>query len=327
MVITFSVGGTASGPRPIDPGRDFPQLAALLKAVFADELDSGSHHAFEHAARTGQSPFSWRLDPFFRRLTPGYVWVEDGRIVGNVTLLASRLPHRYLVANVAVDAAYRRRGIAHGLMEVVHAQTTRRGGSEIRLQVEKENHAAKSLYRAFGYKELGSVTNWRLAGRSPYQAPLDIAADGRLADVRELPRSRWRDAYLLDQMTSQADLEWPDPLPRDAYRQSLLQRVTDFLSGKHAENWAIMDPSRQLLGIGVITSDWGRAHQLRVRVHPHWRGELETALAQKLVQRVHYLPRRSVRLLHDDGDEVMNEFLPKLQFQKERVLTQMVLTL
>ena len=289
MVITFSVGGTANGPRPIDPNRDFPQLAQLLKTVFFNELESGGQRIFESVAASGKPPILWRLDPFFSRLTPGFVWEEDGRIVGNVTLLPTRLPKRFVVANVAIDANYRRRGL--------------------------------------GYSTLGTVTTWNLLGsrnRLPNIEPLP--AENRI-EVCELPRARWQDAYQLDLATPQADLYWPEPLARDEYRRNLKRRISDFLSGRRFEIWMVADGSGSLQGMATINSEWGRVHQLRIRVRSDRQGNLEAALLHRLLQRLQFLPRRQVRLFHDADDDVMNELLPALRFRPDRILTQMRLTL
>jgi GNAT superfamily N-acetyltransferase len=327
MVITFSAAGSVNGPRPIDPGRDFPQLLQLLKAVFADEMNSGGRQVFDSALVGSSSPILWRMDPFLSRLTPGFVWVEDGRVVGNVTLLPTNSPRRYLVANVAVQSDYRRRGIARALMEVVQKEVVNRGGTEVRLQVDKDNEGAKALYTSLGYTALGTVASWNLLS-SRYTLPQEsvyYAHDP--IKVSRMPPSRWEEAYRLDMLTSHADLYWPDPLQSDEYRHNLKRRVTDFFSGKSHEVWAVISRRDGLRGIAVINSEWGRAHHLRVRVHPREEGTLESALVHKLLFRLQMLPRRQVRLLHDAEDEVMNGLLPTLRFRVDRSLTHMRLEL
>ena len=51
-------------------------------------------------------------------LMPGYVWVEDGRIVGNVTVRKlSAFGRGWMIGNVAVAPEWRGRGIARQMME------------------------------------------------------------------------------------------------------------------------------------------------------------------------------------------------------------------
>lgn len=327
MVITFSASGTANGPRPIDPNRDFPQLAQLLKTVFHEEMEDSGQQFFEGAAGSIKAPMLWRLDPFFSRLTPGFVWEEDGRIVGNVTMLPTRSPRRFIVANVAIYPDYRRRGIARALMEAAQIEALKRGGKEIRLQVNRDNEGAKALYRSLGYDELGTVTTWNLLSSRSRFPDFEIHPSGREIKITEMPASRWREAYQLDQLTPQADLEWPDPLSINEYHRSLRRRLADFVSGRQLEIWMTANSAGRMHGIATIKSEWGRVHQFRIRVHPDSQGELEESLVLKLMRRLQYLPRRQVRLLHDADDQVMNELLPTLRFRPTRMLSQMRLAL
>lgn len=260
----------------------------------------------------------WRLDPVLARLTPGMVWEEEGRVVGNVTLLTTKIPARYLVANVAVHPDFRRRGIARLLMLAVEEDVRRRGGREILLQVERQNGAARGLYESLGYTTLGSITTWKLGD----SRARDFARDEQTA-VRELPDRLWREAYALDAAALNPDLQWPEPLATDAYRRSFWQKLAALGGGRRSETWATFDGAERLSGLAGIESEWGRAHQLRVRVHPLWQGRLERPLLGKLVRRVQMLPQRRVLLLHNADDETMNELAPAAHFRVQRTLTHM----
>lgn len=326
MVITFSGVRANNGPRPIDPNRDFPQLVRLLRTVFADELDSGSRSIFDTVADSTKPAVMWRFDPFLSKLTPGFVWEQDGKIVGNVTLLPTRSQKRFVVANVAIDRSYRRRGIARALMDVVDKEVRRRGGTEIRLQVEASNEPAKMLYRSLGYVDLGSVTTWRFVGSQRHSPLLSSNADGQSA-VHELPPSRWREAYEVDVSAFPADLHWPEPLPRTEYRRTIGRRIANFFSGKQMEAWVVWDDSGRIAGLAGIKSEWGRAHQLFVRARIDRRGDVEGALLLKLLRRMQYLPRRRIYMLHNSSDMVLNQLLPEARFEPERELAQMRLGL
>jgi ribosomal protein S18 acetylase RimI-like enzyme len=323
MVLTFSDSRPSGGPRPIDPTRDFPQLTKLLRKVFADELEADDQHPFLSAGIADSPSFLWRLDPFLNRLVPGFVWEEDGRIVGNVTLLPTRSPRRFLVANVATEPDFRRQGIARALMEAAAKEARRHGAGEIRLQVERDNAAALALYSSLGYAALGALTTWRLLDLRPYAAAGAFAAGGNDAEIIRLPQSRWREAYELDIAALGKDLSWPEPLTVNAYRQGWPRRLGDFLNGRSFEAWTAKDGSGALAGLACIYGEWGRSFQLRVRVRPDRRGRLEAALVEKLIHRLGHLPRRRVFLAHDAGDAAMNEVLPAARFRADRTLAQM----
>jgi ribosomal-protein-alanine N-acetyltransferase len=62
------------------------------------------------------------------------------------------------IALLAVDPAQRRRGIAHGLLDVVDEVWRREGVTEAWLEVRADNLGAQSLYAA---------RSWAVAGRRP----------------------------------------------------------------------------------------------------------------------------------------------------------------
>ncbi|MCL2107282.1 MAG: ribosomal protein S18-alanine N-acetyltransferase [Oscillospiraceae bacterium] len=60
------------------------------------------------------------------------------------------------IANVAVDPAFRRKGVANALLARAETQAILRGCAEIRLEVRESNAAARGLYAARGYQEAGA---------------------------------------------------------------------------------------------------------------------------------------------------------------------------
>ena len=87
------------------------QVAQLVSSVFADELDDRGRSALR------EMEFAGRLSPFLGGLTSlalfsddlyGYVWTEDGRVVGNVSLQqGDESGLRWRISNVAVLPEYR----------------------------------------------------------------------------------------------------------------------------------------------------------------------------------------------------------------------------
>ena len=329
MVITIPAASRAgNGPRPINVNTDIPQLLKLLEDVFGEKMDDKSRRLLSTNASLSASPaFLWRLNPMASKLATGYVWEENGRVVGNATLLNTKIPGRYLVVNVAVDPDFRRRGIARALMQHLQAMARQRGARELLLQVVKDNKPAVDLYLSLGYRKLGSMTTWASSVSRVRELPLPADGDIPYRAVRELRRSEWRAAYTLDLACLHPDLNWPEPLSRDAYKTGLWQRLQDFLNGRTSETWVIAGDHRQLLGLASIWSEWGRAHRASLRVHPEWRGQLERPLLAKLLRRLKYLARRNVQIHHDDADELVSQLLRESNFRPRRTLTHMRLDL
>lgn len=324
MVITVpSQERQSNGPRPINLNKDIPQVLELLELVFGASVDVDGRQLLAGNGYFGQPAFIWRLSPAASRLALGYVWEEDGRIIGNATVLTTETAGRYLVVNVAVHPGYRRQGIARALMQMIANLVRTRNGREILLQVVKENVAARELYRSLAYTVIGSMVTW-YAPASRLRL-IDPVTDGSGSGpfIRELRSQEWQAAYRLDRMSLHPDLNWPKALPPDAYKKGLWRTVVNFLNGRQIETWVTMNSQNQLVGLGSIVSEWGRSHQAIIRVHPTRYGQLERPLLAKLIRRFHYLPRRNVRIDHPDDDEVMNELLAEANFQPRRTLTHM----
>ena len=281
---------------------------------------------FANTEIASQSPaILWRLSPAAAKLSQGFVWEEDGRIVGNVTVLTSETPGRYLVVNVAVHPDYRRRGIARLLMKQVDDLVRQRQGNQILLQVVKQNNAAIELYNSLKYTTVGSMTQW--AASASRLRRLDLNLDNVGPPIRELKRLEWQAAFALNQQALHADLNWPEPPKPDVYKTGFWVRLKNFLNGRQAETWVTTGAQNQLVGLANITTEWGRSHQALIRVHPAWQGRLERPLLAKLIRRLHYLPRRNVQIEHPDDDELMNALLQEANFRPRRTLTHMRLDL
>ncbi len=319
MVITApSIARPGNGPRPINMNKDIPQIMALLRLTFGESLDADGRRILKgQTAIGGQPALLWRLNPMANRLALGYVWEYNGRLVGNVTLLTTKMRERYLIVNVAVHPDFRRQGIARLLMNAALGQVRQRRGREILLQVDKDNDSAIHLYSTLGYQNLGSMTTWMAsAGR------IHAIEDASPTPIRELDSSESQAAYKLDVLALRPDLNWPEPVPPDAYQFGLWRQFSNFINGRRAEIWVTTN-GRSLTGSAALWSEWGRTHQLTLRVHPHWQGEVERPLLAKITRRLPYLPRRNVRIDHPDADEPTTELLQAANFKPRRTLTHM----
>ena len=69
------------------------------------------------------------------------------------------------ILSVAVDPAYRRRGIGKTLLENTLRHVYRDGAQSIHLEVEDSNHAAIGLYRGAEFRESGRRAGYYTQGR------------------------------------------------------------------------------------------------------------------------------------------------------------------
>lgn len=326
MVITVPGTRAGDGLRSVDVTRDVPQIVDLLKMVFGEALEIDGQQILGDNPSLYASNLFYRFNPATARLSNGFVWQADGRIVGNVTLLTTRSWDRFLVANVAVHPSYRRQGIARAMMQAVTSAVKARGGRDILLQVVKENLSAVELYRSLGYVSIGHMTTWH-AGAARLRAPESYIDREPVHEIRPLPGRQWREAYALDTASVPADLNWPEPLRHDAYRRSLWQLLGDFFNSRQFETWAVMDEREKLAGLATISGQWGRSYWVTLRVRPDQSGHLERPLLAKVIRRLRYLPRRNVRIDHPDSDDTVNSLLREANFTPQRTLTHMRLDL
>jgi ribosomal protein S18 acetylase RimI-like enzyme len=327
MIVTApSQDQSKNGPRPINLNTDIPGILRLLETVFGASLGPEGQRMFAGTSNANQSPaILWRLSPAAAKLSLGFVWEANGRIVGNVTVLTTEVPGRYLVVNVAVHPDFRRQGIARLLMKQVETLVRQRGGNQILLQVVKQNSAAGELYNSLRYTTVGSMTHWATSVTRLRRLELTLENGG--PPIRELKRQEWRAAYALDQLALPNDLNWPEQLKPDAYKTGFWANIVHFLTGRQVETWVMHGAKNQMVGLGSIRSEWGRSHQVSLRVHPTWQGRLERPLLAKLIRRLQNLSRHSVQIEHPDDDELVNALLQEANFQPRRTLTHMRLDL
>lgn len=320
-----------SGPRPINLSRDVRQILQLMELAFGPITGShGQRLSGERLSLSYEPPLMLRFNMIATGFIPGFVWDEAGRIIGNVSLIESKVPDRYLIANVAVHPDYRRRGIARSLMVKAIEHIEDRGGREILLQVEAGNQGAIDLYRSLKFAVVGTNCYWESSSGRVRQLPL-IEQDE--PEIRPLSNHHWRAAYQLDISSVEPDLAWPVPPKPDLYKSTWLRSFRNFMNGRRVETWAINELSptgeqkRQLTGLALIQSTWGQPHKITLRVAPHRQGILERPLLAKVLRRLSYLRSGSLQMVHPASEETVNQLLSEANFHVRRKLTVMRLNI
>jgi GNAT superfamily N-acetyltransferase len=254
--------------------------------------------------------------------TPGFVWVEDRKIVGNVSIRrADARGEGWLIGNVAVHPDYRRRGIALALMQAAVGLLPERGGRWAGLLVEHDNDAAIRLYEHMGFNRLGAVTTWQ---RRLAQARPAVPPDTQPVAIRRRRGDEWEAEYRLARSARPAQLTWLEPITRKDFSAGWLTGIGNLFSGKREEHWVVAEGER-LVGALRVTASWaGNAHEMAIFVQPQSRGRLEAALLAHGLAR---LPRsaRPVQVEHPAGDIDAETALRDLGFAPVRTLVHMKL--
>jgi len=153
--------------RPLNVLRDLSAVADLIEACFSSTMDSEGKQYVKDMRRAGKdnSFVNWANRAIESTSLPlsGYVWEENGRIVGNASVIPFRHNKQkvYLIANIAVDPDYRRRGIARALTQRAIDYACEKKVDNIWLHVRDDNFGAIELYKQLGFVERARRTSWQ----------------------------------------------------------------------------------------------------------------------------------------------------------------------
>src|ERR1051325_5038608 len=172
--------------RPLNVLRDLSAVADLIELCFSPTMDNEGQRYLSDMRRTSRddSFLHWasRVTETASMPLMGYVWEENGRIIGNASLIPFRDKGKriYLIANVATHPDYRRRGIGRALTERVMRQARDKRASAIWLHVREDNPGAIELYQQLGFREIARRTTWYADPDSRLTTPM--------SDIKILPR-------------------------------------------------------------------------------------------------------------------------------------------
>jgi ribosomal protein S18 acetylase RimI-like enzyme len=315
-----------SGLRPMEPARDLAGVAKLIQTAFAGDLDRAGQAALrEMRGMSRLGPLVWWLDRVsaeFGEMFSGFVWVEEGQIVGNVTVSrAAPSSNRWIISNVAVAEPYRGRGIARSLMDAAIELIREWHGGIITLQVRDGNAPALHIYHTMGFQEIFGTAYLRLDQVSAVK-PLPI--DPRRLRPRRFTAADAHMDYELARASIPEKVQIEQPVRLMRYRLGLEHCLAD---------WA-----RRLMGGGpnlrlVLETDghfkatvvaepgtWWREHRILLTVHPSARGQVEEELIGHALHHLARWPRRTTLArhltYHPEGIEAFKSF----GFQEERTL-------
>jgi ribosomal protein S18 acetylase RimI-like enzyme len=254
--ITRPLTQTSSHLRPFDVRKDLNAVADLVGTCFAETLDEDGRRYVNqmHAAAHNPGYLRWAKAVAENTSMPfsGYIWEENGYLAGNLSLIPYSYQGKrcYLIANVAVDPAYRRKGIARSLTTTAVEQARKRGIDEIWLHVRSENTAALKLYQSLGFHERAQRTTWEIKPRSSGREVAQDHLESTEIGITK-PQSRYWDQYrqwLRDQYPP--ELTWHLPFHLSALRPGVLGSIYRFFTGSQINQWAAQQGLDQ---IGLLT--------------------------------------------------------------------------
>lgn len=278
--------------------RDLGQLADLIELAFRAELEqSASSIAAEMRQLARVGPLLWLFggsQKLFPPLMGGYVWIEEGQLVGNVTLSTdSRQRGLWIVSNVAVHPDFRGRGIARKLMEVTLQEARSRDARWVSLEVRTDNMAAEHLYRELDFQVYDTVAELSL----PVQRwPRGIQEP--LLPLRRRRPDDWQGLRDLVKSATPAAVQEMRPISPYRYQIGVERRIGQWFDNlfhrRRSSDW-VLEVGGQIVAFLQLTGQQRRAaHQLQMTVHPMSRGAVETQLLAAGLHWLNRFPARSI---------------------------------
>lgn len=339
MVAATLTNGAAElspdGLRPINLTTDLSQLADLMEVGFAGALDESGRAIIREMRTLGR--IGWlnsavnRLDGLFGGLQQGFVWIEDGQLVGNVSVMP--IPYMRtaeadstrgaIIANVVVHPAHRRRGLARSLLNAALDLIEQQGRAFATLQVDADNGGARQLYEQLGFREQRTFTRW--------VRPPRLSAPYPLSDLPPIvlrPARDWRMEYSLAERVrpnARGGLGWLHPTHPGLFRPSLFKGLTDALTGRSTESWALYHPSgKEIVAVARLNLAFGTSDRFDILVDPLAQTlfgrpdrSVETVLLNSLLRRVADRQRAAITE-HPADDNVGGAALHDYGFEPRR---------
>ncbi len=286
---------TFRGILPFDATRDLGAVARLLEEAFRDE----SAIAFSRVPMMRElGIFMWTLNyiPTFPENISGFVWLEEGRIVGNLTLTRDEgWSDRYFISNVAVKREYRRKGIARQLVRAALDELRVHSAKWALLNVRPTNPGAIQLYKEFGFQEIEMRGEWALSGST--SLPLQ-KKEGNIA-LRPLRWSDHRGVVELARAATPATVKQFRRQEINSYwlywEDRVTEIVTDFFIGQMTRRWVIEQNGKLGALVTVRRQRVFSPHRIEVQVHPDLRGNIEDHLVAFALEQLAGFPARIVR--------------------------------
>ena len=237
---------SGQGIRAINTKTDLPALADLLEIAFSEKMDSNGRAALQQMRDMGRFGILNRL--FAPSLAKGvhrsFVWVENGRLLGNISLYSEKLPFQHkrawILANIAVLPQHRSKGIATQLVLTALNALKTKGVNEIYLQVDEENNNARQLYQKLGFIEDNVFGIWirRRNSRIPHQK----------INYEEVVRSsvvfREKEFQLAQKIrpVERGGIGWLRPLERREFIAGFRGLISNLISGCFRERRVLIEP-------------------------------------------------------------------------------------
>jgi N-acetylglutamate synthase-like GNAT family acetyltransferase len=258
----------------------------------------------------------------FNDLFGGFVWVEAGKVVGNVTVQkADSTGNRWQIANVAVAPAYRGRGISRQLMARALAHIDENHGEWAVLQVYAQNTIARTLYAHLDFEEVGGSVDLTLKRLPKIAPPQDVH------HFHSFASDQWQALYELVSNQQNGQMLWWRPPRRTDYQITFEQIIAEWFWRSIGRNRiyrrCIQTTQRFDAALVLTAARWRGTHQLQLWVQPALYGHHEESLLQWALATLQEYPRWPVTLNLSVNHTAALQCAQRYGFQEQQTLLTM----
>lgn len=238
-------------------------VADLIEHCFADTLDADGRQFINQMRSAAQSArMLGRAGDVISQVNvsfTGYVWEQDGQVVGNLSLIpvTDQGKRAYLIANVAVLPAFRRRGISLALTKAALQHARKRGVQTIWLQTRADNPAALKLYTNMGFTEQARRTTWH----SPRTKAAHLAVHPANIKVNLRQDDDWDQQHTWLTSLYPPSVTWHIPLDLGLLRPGIWGGLRRLFSERSIRQWSA-HLGGELIGVLSWQSSISQADQL-----------------------------------------------------------------
>jgi ribosomal protein S18 acetylase RimI-like enzyme len=225
--------------RELDIRYDLEEVANLIEICFSSTMDEDGFsylRQMRHSAAEARR-MSWMTSLMEENPMPisGLVWIENHRIIGNLSLIPMEKDHQriFLIANVAVLPDYRGRSISKKLTlaALQYLQDQKIGSAW--LQVRDDNPAAINLYHETSFIEKARRVTWHAQSA---RIPFDLEEGYRITPTYP---SDWETQYRMLLRTYHQEVIWNLPVTLTALKPSWKNQLNKILYGERIRSLAI----------------------------------------------------------------------------------------
>lgn len=246
----------------MDPRRDLGAVADLIDLCFDFHMDEDGREyvrQIRRAAQAQNSVFGVSQNIGSGGVPmQGFVWEEDGKLIGNLTIIPFLRGGKwhFLIANVATNPQYRRRGIARILTQTALQYIREHNGFITWLQVRDDNPSARKLYESLGFVEIAHRTTYR----TPLK-PVAIPAPSSSVYLTSRRKSDWPSQAAWLKEIYPPEIAWHLPLDIHKLEPGFWRSLMRLIGDETVLHWCARRNER-LLGTASLETGHGTTDTL-----------------------------------------------------------------